>query len=52
MEKLVRQLEVFRQRLLNLDTRNQSLFLRKVVKKRAFDLLAREAEGPGEPVRR
>jgi len=47
--RLVRQLDVFRQRLLNLDTRNQSLFLRKVVKKRAFDLLAEDGEGPGEP---
>jgi very-short-patch-repair endonuclease len=47
--RLVQQLEVFRQRLLNLDTRNQSLFLRKIVKKRAFDLLARDEEGPGEP---
>jgi len=49
VEKLVHQLEAFRQRLLNLDTRNQSLFLRKIVKKRAFDLLARDEEGPGEP---
>jgi very-short-patch-repair endonuclease len=36
---LVQQLKAFRQRLLNLDTRNQSLFLRRIVKKRAFDLL-------------
>lgn len=47
--RLVRQLEAFRQRLLNLDTRNQSLFLRKIVKKRAYDLLRTDGEGPGEP---
>ncbi len=49
MEKLVRQLEVFRQRLLNLDTRNQSLFLRRIVRKRAFDLLVSDGEVPAEP---
>jgi len=47
--RLVRQLEAFRQRLLNLDTRNQSLFLRRIVPKRAFDLLA-PGEVPAEPV--
>ncbi|MFI5401396.1 MAG: DUF4011 domain-containing protein [Planctomycetota bacterium] len=49
MEKLVRQLDAFRQRLLNLDTRNQSLFLRKIVRKRAFDLLKQDGEVPAEP---
>jgi very-short-patch-repair endonuclease len=49
VEKLVRQLEVFRQRLLNLDTRNQSLFLRRIVRKRAFDLLGADGEVREEP---
>lgn len=37
--KLVRQLEVFRERLLDIDTRNPSLRLRRETQERAFDLV-------------
>ncbi|MBI3828412.1 MAG: DUF4011 domain-containing protein [Planctomycetes bacterium] len=35
---LMRQLSAFKDRLLNIDLRNPSLFLRRIVKKRSFDL--------------
>ncbi|MCY3022227.1 MAG: AAA domain-containing protein [Planctomycetota bacterium] len=42
--RFVQQLKVFRDRLLNIDTRNPSLFLRRIVKQRSFDLAELGAE--------
>ncbi|HWG90039.1 MAG TPA: AAA domain-containing protein [Candidatus Thermoplasmatota archaeon] len=57
--KYVAELRAFRDRLLNLDTRNPSLFLRRIAKRRNLDLaalpkavatevLTRAARGPGD----
>ncbi|GAB4296030.1 MAG: hypothetical protein Kow0090_11040 [Myxococcota bacterium] len=38
-EHFIKQLEIFKQRLLKIDASNQSIFLRRIVKKRAFDCI-------------